>query len=92
MSLHVTLSQVTNTGAANTNNLEEVENDKYCANTNNLDTLRVSGRGKKDVLSLWFFLTKLAEYPAWILSTKPIRIYSSLVLDNTDDKASEQML
>ena len=62
MSLDVTLSQVTR-AAANSNNLEEVENDKYCVNTNNLDTLKVTGR-EKDVLSLWFFLTKIAEYSA----------------------------
>ena len=60
MSLDVTLSQVTR-AAANSNNLEEVENDKYCVNTNNLDTLKVTGR-EKDVLSLRFFLTKMAEY------------------------------
>ena len=42
MSLDVTLSQVTR-AAANSNNLEEVENDKYCVNTNNLDTLKVTG-------------------------------------------------
>ena len=62
MSLDVTLSQVTR-AAANSNNLEEVENDKYCVNTNNLDTLKVTGR-EKDVLSLLFFLTKIAEYSA----------------------------
>ena len=62
MSLDVTLSQVTR-AAANSNNLEEVENDKYCVNTNNLDTLKVTGR-EKDVLSLRFFLTKIAEYSA----------------------------
>ena len=62
MSLDVTLSQVTR-AAANSNNLEEVENDKYCVNTNNLDTLKVTGR-EKDVLSLLFFLTKIEEYSA----------------------------
>ena len=62
MSLDVTLSQVTR-AAANSNNLEEVENDKYCVNTNNLDTLKVTGR-EKDVLSSRFFLTKNAEYSA----------------------------
>ena len=62
MSLDVTLSQVTR-AAANSNNLEEVENDKYCVNTNNLDTLKVTGR-EKDVLSLQVFLTKMAKYSA----------------------------
>ena len=62
MSLDVTLSQVTR-AAANSNNLEEVENDKYCVNTNNLDTLKVME--EKDVLSLWFFLTSnIAEFSA----------------------------